>query len=72
MTEPHADHYLFDEELKLSNNDSIEDILLSDQWIKFNKSLDSVLTAPSRCKQFCNRERAPSYENILKTSQKSR
>ena len=66
LFELHASHYLFDEELKLQNNENIEEIVLSDQWIKFNKSLESVETAPDRCKQFCNRERAPSFENILK------
>ena len=32
-------HALHDEELKIENNESIEEILLSDQWINFYQAL---------------------------------
>ena len=48
---------LFDEELKVENNESIEDILLSDQWIEFAQSIiNGPHTASKRCKYYCYRE----------------
>ncbi len=44
---------LFKEHLKIKNNDSIEDILLSDEWIEFYDNLASVDTAPKTCKRYC-------------------
>jgi len=48
---------LFDEELKIENNNSINDIISSFQWIKFTKSvINGPHTASLRCKYFCYRE----------------
>ena len=44
---------LFEEHLKIKNNDSIEEILLSDEWIEFYDNLASVDTAPKTCKRYC-------------------
>jgi len=49
---------LYDEELKLQNNDSIDDILLSDQWQNFWKSLKSgPKGAPNNCLYYCYRKK---------------
>ena len=48
---------LFDEELKLENNDSIEEILLSDQWKAFYDAImDGPEKAPMVCRRICYRE----------------
>jgi hypothetical protein len=42
------------DELKLENNDSIEDIITSDTWINFHKSLiDFPENAPRMCQKMC-------------------
>jgi hypothetical protein len=48
---------LFEEHLKIKNNDSIEEILLSDEWIEFYDNLASVDTAPKTCKRYCYKNR---------------
>jgi hypothetical protein len=48
---------LFDEDLKLKNNENIKNILLSKQWVNFHKTLlDSPEKAPIRCKRYCGTE----------------
>lgn len=45
---------LYDEELKLENNDSIEEILLSDQWRDFYAAISAgPEKAPEVCKRIC-------------------
>ncbi len=45
----------FYEDLKLENNDTIEDILLSDVWIDFHKMLyERSEDAPYICKKKCS------------------
>ena len=49
---------LFKEHLKLSNNESIEDILLSDEWIAFGKAVikgvyEGIEYAPLSCQKIC-------------------
>lgn len=45
---------LYDEELKLKNNDSIEEILLSDQWKDFYAAIArGPEKAPEVCKRIC-------------------
>lgn len=47
---------LYDEELALQNNESINDIIASEQWIKF---YDAIKAGPDhasvRCKLFCHK-----------------
>lgn len=48
---------LYDEELKLENNDSIEEIILSDQWKEFYDAIAiGPEHAPRVCKRICWRE----------------
>jgi hypothetical protein len=48
---------LFDEELKLENNDSINDIILSDQWKRFFMAIAAGPNmAPKLCQRICWRE----------------
>jgi len=52
----------FYEDLKLENNDSIEDIFMSDVWIDFHKSLiDDPDNAPYVCKKNCSKP----YKQII-------
>tara|TARA_B100000795_G_scaffold238710_1_gene200007 strand:- start:339 stop:674 length:336 start_codon:yes stop_codon:yes gene_type:complete len=49
---------LFKDDLKLSNNESIEDILLSDEWIAFGKAVikgvhEGIEHAPLSCQKTC-------------------
>lgn len=45
---------LHDEELKLSNNKCVEDIVYSKQWQNFTRILtEEPHNAPTRCKQKC-------------------
>jgi hypothetical protein len=45
---------LFNDHLKIENNDCIEDIILSDEWIKFhNDLLSGPENAPDTCKKYC-------------------
>ncbi|MDB4372602.1 hypothetical protein N9Z53_02380 [Mariniblastus sp.] len=57
---------LFQEHLKLKNNECIEDILFSDEWIEFHNSL---LTGPDNvsnaCKKYC-------YTNINNSVKKEK
>lgn len=46
---------LFNDNLHLSNFDDIEEVLLTEEWQNFFKSLDSYDTAPQECKQKCSR-----------------
>lgn len=47
---------LFTEELRIDNNESIDDIILSDEWISFFKSVyNGPDTASNVCKRFCYR-----------------
>jgi hypothetical protein len=47
----------FFEDLKLENNDTIEDILMSDVWIDFHKKLiKNPEEAPLVCKKNCTDE----------------
>ena len=59
--EPHKHSLLlalYDEELKLENNDSINDILLSDQWQNFCEALKSgPKSAPNNCLFYCYRKK---------------
>ena len=55
---------LYTEDLKISNNDSIVDILLSDPWLRWFESIENgPETAPSTCKKYCYR----SHETQKKT-----
>jgi hypothetical protein len=50
------DKSLFTEDLKIANNDSIKDILLSEAWQTFYDTIASgPETASGVCKQYCNR-----------------
>jgi hypothetical protein len=50
-------HSMLDEELKLQNNKSIEDIMLSKQWVTFHKTLvNNPIVAPPFCKTRCSQE----------------
>lgn len=45
---------LHDEELKLENNKSVEDIICSKQWKNFTRILiEEPHNAPTKCKQKC-------------------
>lgn len=45
---------LFDEELKISNVDNIQTIVMSDQWLAFTKAIiGDVEKAPNVCKMYC-------------------
>lgn len=45
---------LHDEELKLANNKSVENIVYSEQWQNFRRILaEEPHNAPTRCKQKC-------------------
>ena len=45
---------LHDEELKLANNKSVEDIVYSEQWQNFTRILaEEPHNAPTKCKQKC-------------------
>ena len=47
---------LYTEDLKISNNDSIIDILLSDPWIRWFEAIENGPdTASSTCKRYCYR-----------------
>ena len=47
-------HKLFNPELHLSNVDSIEEILLSDEWLNFDESITKDFDkAPKVCKRYC-------------------
>jgi len=47
---------LFDEDLKVENNDSLINILLSPEWIDFHKSLlEDPDNAPRPCKKHCSK-----------------
>jgi hypothetical protein len=51
-----VDKALFTEDLKIANNDSIEDILLSEAWQTFYDTIDSGPENASKiCKRYCNR-----------------
>lgn len=46
---------LFNKKLHLDNNDTIEDILLSDEWLNFFSTLtDDTLNASKVCKKYCS------------------
>lgn len=45
---------LYSEHLHLDNVDDIEEILLSPEWIKFTKSIQSADTASKRCLEYCS------------------
>tara|TARA_A100001011_G_scaffold399413_1_gene507942 strand:- start:3400 stop:3753 length:354 start_codon:yes stop_codon:yes gene_type:complete len=56
-------HALHDEELKIENNESIEEILLSDQWINFYQALErgykeDISYAPKLCQYYCGKKNA--------------
>lgn len=47
---------MYDEELKLSNNNKVEDIINSDQWKNFRKILKhNPQCALQRCKDMCGK-----------------
>jgi|TARA_B100001094_G_scaffold80969_1_gene77179 hypothetical protein len=47
-------HKLFNPELHLSNVDSIEEVLLSDEWLNFDESITKDFDkAPKVCKRYC-------------------
>lgn len=47
---------MFDTELLLSNNEKIEDILNSAQWLSFNNILkNKPACAPERCRKICGK-----------------
>ena len=53
---------LFKEHLKISNNESIEDILFSDEWITFGEAVvkgvnEGLEFAPECCQGICGPER---------------
>ena len=49
-------HGLLDENLKLSNNNKIEDILKSKQWTNFLDILkNKPECAPTKCKEMCGK-----------------
>ena len=53
---------LLQEHLKISNNESIEDILFSDEWITFGEAVvkganEGLEHAPECCQEICGPER---------------
>jgi len=47
----------FFEDLKVKNNDTIEDIFMSDVWINFHKTIiEKPEEAPAVCKKNCSHE----------------
>jgi|TARA_B110000908_G_C10264027_1_gene461893 hypothetical protein len=53
---------LLNEELKLSNNESIEDILLTDEWLAFSDAVvkganEGLEYAPLACRKICGPDR---------------
>lgn len=45
---------LFTDDLKIKNNDTIDEILLSDQWLAFFDAVNNgPETAPTICKKYC-------------------
>lgn len=54
---------LYDEELKLSNVNKVEDILISPQWLKFHRTLaEDPTNAPAICHRICGKPN-PTYVN---------
>lgn len=45
---------LFSEHLHLSNVDDIDEVLYSEEWQKFYKSLENYETASPRCQRKCS------------------
>lgn len=54
---------LFNDHLKLNINNSIDDILLSDEWQAFAKSILKYETAPPRCQRKCSVGIRKSFES---------
>ncbi|MAD25231.1 MAG: hypothetical protein CMO44_13765 [Verrucomicrobiales bacterium] len=58
IPEPEKDEQikkLFNKKLHLDNNDTIEDIILSDEWFNFFSTLtDDTSNASSVCKKYCS------------------
>jgi hypothetical protein len=51
-----SDLGFFDDEIKVSNVDKIEQIIISPQWLSFHRMLlESPQNAPAVCKRFCSR-----------------
>jgi|TARA_Y100000389_G_scaffold191534_1_gene217861 hypothetical protein len=45
---------LFNKKLHIDNNDSVEEILLSDEWLDFKRSITKDYDeAPDVCKRYC-------------------
>lgn len=51
-------NYLFKEELNIKNVDSVEDILLSDEWLQFFHNLIEEKDVPTLCKKYCSSEKS--------------
>ena len=48
---------LFKEELKVENVDTIEDIILSTEWLDFFNKLNEGTNVPKICTKYCGKER---------------
>tara|TARA_Y100000004_G_C8731535_1_gene334533 strand:- start:97 stop:405 length:309 start_codon:yes stop_codon:yes gene_type:complete len=49
---------LFNEHLHINNNDSVEEILLSDEWIEFKNTITKDYdNAPDVCKRYCGNKK---------------
>jgi hypothetical protein len=54
---------LFTDDMKISNNDNIEDILLSDPWQKWYDAISKgPEEAPTICKNYCYRSESVEYK----------
>lgn len=61
LNEELREHGLLDEELKIKNVSSIQNILISPQWVKFHKMLiEEPEKAPRVCHKICGKPN-PSY-----------
>jgi hypothetical protein len=46
---------MFDESLKLENNENVQDIIISRQWVQFHKTLlFNPENAPTVCRKICS------------------
>lgn len=56
--------YLFKEELKIENVDTIEDIILSTEWLDFFNGLTKGTSVPKICMKYCGDEKDTRQETV--------
>jgi len=55
---------LFKEELKIENVDTVEDIILSSEWLDFFNGLTKGTSVPKICMKYCGDEKDTREETI--------